>query len=204
MATREHAEIWVDPLCPWAWMTSRWLLEVERIRPVNVTVRVMSLAYLNRDRVMPPEYQSVLTEGWKPVRVLASARMLHGSESVRALYEQMGQRLHPGGRTLADIDAVIVESVGAAGLPPSLCDAAIDVALDEAVIKEHHLGVDQVGPDVGTPIVSVAGVAFFGPVVTPAPKGEDAGRLWDGVLLAASTPGFYELKRSRSEGPKFD
>lgn len=197
------AEIWVDPLCPWAWMTSRWLVEVERMRGIPLRIRVMSLAHLNRDRDLPAEYQPVLTEGWKPVRVLIAAQMHHGDDAVRALYDQMGERLHPGGRKLAEIDAVISESVRAAGLPESLSAAAVDASLDEAVIKEHHAGVDQVGNDVGTPIVSVKGVAFFGPVVTPAPRGDDALRLWDGVLLAAGTPGFYELKRSRTQGPDF-
>lgn len=197
------AEIWVDPLCPWAWMTSRWLVEVERLRGNPVQVRIMSLAYLNRDRDLPEEYRLVLTEGWKPVRVLMAAKMLYGDEAVRALYDQMGERIHPGGRKLTEIDAVIAESIAAAGLPDSLVNAANDTDLDQAVIKEHHAGVDQVGNDVGTPIVAVAGVAFFGPVVTPTPRGEDALRLWDGIVLAASTPGFYELKRSRTKGPDF-
>jgi hypothetical protein len=202
--TTSNAEIWVDPLCPWAWMTSRWLLEVEQIRPVNVTFRIMSLAYLNRDREMPESYQALLTDGWKPVRVLIAAGQQFGQQTVRDLYGEMGMRLHPGGKKLADIDEVIADSLSALGLSPSLAESAVDMSLDEAVIKEHEAGVDQVGTDVGTPIISVNGVAFFGPVVTPAPRGDDAARLWDGIILAASTPGFYELKRSRTQGPKFD
>ena len=198
------AEIWVDPLCPWAWMTSRWLMEVRRLRGIDVTVRVMSLAHLNRDREMPKEYQLVLTEGWKPVRVLAAAGMQHGDDAVRDLYEQMGLRLHPGGRKLEEIDEVIRESIAAAGLPDALNAAATDTSLDDAVIKDHDAAIDQVGGDVGTPVIAVNGVAFFGPVITPAPRGEDALRLFDGVVMAASTPGFYELKRTRKQGPKFD
>jgi hypothetical protein len=202
--TTSNADIWVDPICPWAWMTSRWLLEVEQTRPVKVTFRVMSLAYLNKDREMPPAYQAVKTEGWKPVRVLIAAGQQFGQEAVRNLYNEMGTRLHPGGKKLADIDEVIADSINALGLSPDLINAATDASLDEDLIKEHHAGVSQVGEDVGTPIISVDGVAFFGPVVTPAPRGEDALRLWDGIVLAASTPGFYELKRSRTQGPKFD
>jgi hypothetical protein len=202
--TTSNADIWVDPICPWAWMTSRWLLEVEQTRPVKVTFRVMSLAYLNKDREMPPAYQAVQTEGWKPVRVLIAAGQQFGHEAVRNLYNEMGTRLHPGGKKLADIDEVIADSINALGLSPELINAANDVSLDDDLIKEHHAGVDQVGEDVGTPIISVDGVAFFGPVVTPAPRGEDALRLWDGIVMAASTPGFYELKRSRKQGPKFD
>jgi hypothetical protein len=197
-------ELWVDPICPWAWMTSRWLAEVEQVRPVTVTYRVMSLAYLNRDREMPPEYDLVKTEGWKPVRVLAAVGQERGSTAVRNLYEQMGQRLHPGGRELKEIDAIIDEALVEVGLPSTFIAAATDPTFDDLVIREHHAGMDQVGTDVGTPVIAVGGAAIFGPVVTPAPKGEAAGRLFDGVMLVMQTPGFYELKRSRTTGPQFD
>jgi hypothetical protein len=117
------------------------------------------------------------------------------------LYTALGNRIHLQGR---DIDRqLIVEALEEVGLPAALADAADTTAYDEDLKKSHHAGMDQVGMDVGTPVVSVEGVAFFGPVVTPAPKGEAAGRLWDGVLLVAGTPGFYELKRTREKGPDF-
>ena len=194
-------DIWVDPICPWAWMTSRWLVEVERLGEVQVQFRVMSLAYLNRNTVMPPEYSAILTEGWKPVRVLTAARLQFGPASVRPLYEEMGKRIHLEGRGLEVIDGVIAEALAAAKLPVALAHAGVEV--DEELIREHHAGMDQVGTEVGTPVISVGGVAFFGPVVTPAPKGEAALQLWRGVLLVANTPGFYEIKRSRDVGPDF-
>ena len=195
-------EIWVDPLCPWAWVTSRWLCEVERLGEVEIQFRVMSLAYLNRNTEMPFEYSTLLTEGWKPVRVLTAARLKFGKESVRRLYEEMGKRIHLEGRGLDVIDQVIHEALEAANLPTSLANSGVEV--DEELILEHLAGIDLVGTDVGTPVISVGEVAFFGPVVTPAPMGEAALQLWRGVLLVASTPGFYEIKRSRDADPQFN
>jgi hypothetical protein len=194
-------DIWLDPICPWAWMTSRWLVEVERLGEVAAHFRVMSLAYLNRDKEMPPEYSAILTQGWKPVRTLTAARMQFGPEIVRPLYEAMGTRIHLESRGLDVIDEVITESLAALNLPPEMANAGEEV--DAELIREHHAGMDQVGTDVGTPVISTGGVAFFGPVVTPAPKGDAALQLWRGVMMVASTPGFYEIKRSRDKGPDF-
>ena len=198
---RTPVDFWFDPLCPWAWMTSRWMLEVEKVRPIAASFHVMSLAYLNQDKDIPEEYRRMLEPAWGPVRVAIAAAQAEGDDVLLPLYTAMGDRIHLEGRA---IDRPLVEeSLQEAGLPVSLADAMDDASYDEAVAKSHHRGMDQVGEDVGTPVISVGGVAFFGPVVTPAPKGEDAGRLWDGVLLVAATPGFYELKRSREKGPDF-
>ena len=198
----KSVEIWVDPICPWAWITSRWLTEVERLGEAEVQFRVMSLAYLNRNTEMPSEYNTILTEGWKPVRVLTGARLKFGKESVRRLYEEMGKRIHLEGRGLDVIDQVILEALEAAKLPAALATTGGEV--DEELIREHLSGIDLVGTDVGTPVISVGGVAFFGPVVTPAPMGEAALKLWRGVLLVAGTSGFYEIKRSRDADPQFN
>lgn len=194
-------DVWVDPLCPWAWITSRWLAEVERLGEARVNFRVMSLAYLNRDKEMPPEYSAILTDGWKPVRALTAARLEFGPEHVRPLYEAIATRIHLEKRGLDVIDEVIAEALAATGLPLSLASAGEEV--DAELIREHHAGMDQVGGEVGTPVISVGGVAFFGPVITPAPKGEAALQLWRGVQMVASTPGFFEIKRSRDKGPDF-
>lgn len=201
------ADFWFDPMCPWAWMTSRWILEVERVRNVQVRWNVMSLAVLNEGRDLPSEYVEIMKQAWKPVRVIIAAQQTSGEEVVLPLYTAMGTRMHPGGRQ--DVDAIIAESLAETGLPADLATAGEVDTYDEALRASHLRGISLVGEDVGTPVIGVPGadgdiIAFFGPVVTPAPKGEDAGRLWDGVVLVAATPGFFELKRSRTQGPVFD
>jgi protein-disulfide isomerase-like protein with CxxC motif len=200
---RVVADLWVDPLCPWAWMTSRWLLEVERVREIDVRFHVMSLAVLNSGREELSEgYKKLLSTGWGPVRVLIAAQQQHGDEVVRPLYDALGSRRHLGKQEFTR--ETIEEALAEAGLPLALADAAETDAYDEALELSHHAGMDQVGMDVGTPVISAGGVAFFGPVVSPAPKGEAAGKLWDGVLLVAGTDGFFELKRTRTREPIFD
>ena len=205
---REVADFWFDPSCPWAWLASRWILEVVQVRRVEVRFHLMSLAYLNEARwaaeteAVDPARLARRDANRRTVRVATAAVQRYGEECLSGLYTELGRRIHNRARP-ADPD-LVAEALAAAGLAADLLAAWDDADLDEAVKPSHHAGVDQVGLQVGTPVISVAGVAFFGPVVTPAPVGEDAGRLWDGVLLVASTPGFYELKRSRDVRPIFD
>jgi hypothetical protein len=196
------ADVWFDPVCPWAWMTSRWLLEVEQVRRVQPRWNVMSLSYLNQDKDVSDDYRALLDKAWGPVRACIAAAQAHGDDVLGPLYTALGRRFHNEGR---DKDrGTVEEALAEAGLPTSLADAMESTDYDDALRKSHHAGMDQVGLEVGTPVISVEGVAFFGPVVTPIPRGEAAGRLWDGVLLVAGTDGFYELKRSRDRDPIFD
>lgn len=194
------ADFWFDPSCPWTWITSRWLVEVEKVRPVTVRWHVMSLSVLNEGRDLPEHYVALMAKAWGPVRVLTAARLAHGDEVLAPLLTAIGTRLHPGKRS--DIDAVLTESLAEAGLPTELAAAAHTDAYDEALRASHGEAMDLVGDDVGSPVLAIDGVGYFGPVITPAPTGETAGRLWDGVAAMISVPGFYELKRSRTVDPQ--
>ncbi|MCX5201207.1 DsbA family protein [Streptomyces sp. NBC_00237] len=200
-------DFWFDPLCPWAWMTSRWMLEVEKVRPVEVHWHVMSLSVLNEGRDVPEQYREGLKKGWGPVRVVIAAQQLHGEDVTGSLYTALGTRIHNEGRGITD--EVIAEALAEVGLPADLLSYATSDTYDKELRASHQSGISLVGQDVGTPVIAVPGadgeqVAFFGPVVTPSPKGEAAARLWDGTLLVASTPGFFELKRTRTQDPIFE
>ncbi|MEU7007414.1 DsbA family protein [Streptomyces sp. NPDC046332] len=208
--SRTTADFWFDPLCPWAWMTSRWILEVEKVRPVDVRWKVMSLAVLNENKLdeLPAEYRDMLeTKAWGPVRVVVAAQQLHGDEVVGKLYTALGTRFHNNGE--GPTREAIAAALADVGLPADLADYADKDTYDTELRASHKEGIEKVGQDVGTPVISVPGadgdeVAFFGPVVTPTPRGEAAARLWDGTLLVAATPGFYEIKRTRTAAPSFE
>jgi hypothetical protein len=199
--------MWFDPRCPWAWITSRWLLEVEQVREVEVRFHVMSLAVLNEGRDLGERYNALMKSAWGPVRVCIAAEQKYGSHVLRPLYTAMGTRIHlQKQETDAEFYAAVLTEVG---LDPQLAAAADATEYDTALRSSHDAGMKPVGLDVGTPVIHAPGpdgeqVAFFGPVITPAPKGEAAGRLWDGCLLVAGTPGFYEIKRTREASPIFD
>ena len=198
-----RVDFWFDPICPWAWITSRWMLEVEKVRPVKVVWHVMSLSVLNENKEdLPERYRESMRTAWGPVRVLIAAEQAHGPEVLGPLYTALGTRFHQekAPRDRETISAALAE----AGLPADLADAMDSTDYDAAVRASHADGIDRVGYDVGTPVISVNGASVFGPVVSPIPRGEAAARLWDGFLLIAGTDGFFELKRSRTRDPIFD
>ena len=202
MTNKTPVEMWFDPLCPWAWLTSRWLMEVEQVRDVEVTWSVMSLAVLNSGRELSPDYESMMDRSWGPVRVIVASAREHGAEVIKPLYDEMGSRIHLGGEQ--DYLVVIAAALKEVGLPAELLRFATSDEADDAVRASHARAIALVGEEVGTPVIAMGGSAFFGPVVTPAPRGEAAGRLWDGWVLMAGTPGFFELKRTRTASPIFD
>ncbi|SER82284.1 DSBA-like thioredoxin domain-containing protein [Streptomyces sp. yr375] len=211
MSEKTPVDFWFDPLCPWAWMTSRWVLEVEKVRDIEVRWHIMSLAVLNENKLdeLPEQYREMLAvKAWQPVRVVTAAWQLHGAEVLGPLYTALGTRIHNNG------EGPTVEAIAGAlkdvGLPASLIEYAeqSDFEFDAQLRASHKEGIEKVGQDVGTPVIAVPGadgeqIAFFGPVVTPTPKGDEAARLWDGTLAVASVPGFYEIKRTRTQGPDF-
>lgn len=201
-STKETVDFWFDPLCPWAWMTSRWMLEVEKVRDVETVFHVMSLSVLNEDKDVPEQYREGIARGWSPVRLAIAIEQQHGSRAVRDFYTSIGTKHHVEKREFER--GLYEEVLSEIGLPVELADAADDTGLDDAVRASHQDGIERVGQEVGTPVISVDGVAFFGPVLSPAPKGEVAGRVFDGARLLAGYDGFYELKRTRTRGPIFD
>ncbi|MEV7604542.1 DsbA family protein [Paenarthrobacter sp. NPDC089322] len=200
--TVNKADFWFDPACPFAWITSRWIGEVEQVRGIETEWHVMSLSVLNEGRELPEEYQALMAESWGPVRVIIAAQELHGSSYVKPLYDAMGEQIHHEGNK--DRPSVIQKALAEVGLPAELARFADSEEYDAQLRASHEAGISLVGQDVGTPVVAFNGTAFFGPVLTRVPRGEEAGKIWDATVALAEYPHFFELKRSRTERPEFN
>jgi 2-hydroxychromene-2-carboxylate isomerase len=201
-APAERVDFWFDPTCPFTWNTSRWMGEVEKVRGIEVDWHVMSQSVLNEGRELPEAFQQRMDAAWAPVRVIIAAEALHGNQHVKPLFDAMGTRIHEGGRR--DFPAVIAESLAELGLPRELAGYGGTDEYDTQLRKSHQRAIDLVGDEVGTPVVAFNGTAFFGPVLTRIPRGEDAGAIFDAAVVLAGFPGFFEIKRSRTEAPQFD
>jgi len=203
-------DFWFDPVCPWTWLTSRWMLEVRKTKPVDITWHVMSLAVLNEGRLeqLPPQNRELMGRAWAPVGVLMAAQEAFGSWVLEPLYTALGTQyfLLDRPKTITTIRAALRE----AGLPQHLADAGDTVIYDRVLRCSHREGIELVGQEVGSPIIAIpdpcttAGkIAIFGPVVNPTPTGDLAARLWDSLLAIVAISGFYEIKRTRTVDPIF-
>ncbi len=202
MRMTQAVDFWFDPVCPWAWMASRWMLEVEQVRDVHTTFHVMSLSVLNEGRDLPADYRALMDKAWAPARVSIAVQEEYGSDKLREWYTAIGTRFHNLHMPLTQ--DTIKDALEAVGLPTSLAEVGLSDARDEALRASHHEGMDPVGDEVGTPVIRVNGMSLFGPVMSPAPKGEAAGDLFDGFVKVTAYPGFFELKRSRTADPIFE
>lgn len=200
----QSVRFWFDPACPFAWVTSRWITEVATVRDITVDFNVISLGVLNEDKQdqNDPGTKAI----WQGARTALAVRERHGTQKVAEFYTEAGTRIHNQGYGVDRYDEALPEALKAIGLSDAedILTASQDTSYDEGLRESTKTALSLVGNDVGTPIIAIGDSAFFGPVLTRIPRGEEAGKLWDGFEALVNYPYFYELKRSRSTSPEFD
>ena len=208
-------DFFFDPVCPWAWITSRWVVEVQQQREYDVDWRFISLKTINQDLTAEwytPEYRAGHMAGLYAHRVCDEVRLRHGNTQVGALYTALGTAFHNQKRRPeinAGPEAFMAEMLTSVGLPAELATHVDDESHDTYIEQDTELALSRTGRDVGTPIITfrpgtAREASFFGPVISNIPKGEDATRLWDAIETIAGATGMAELKRSLRSRPSFD
>ena len=209
-------DFFFDPVCPWAWITSRWVVEVQELRNYTVSWKFISLKILNQDKMdyasMPAGYKDVHSAGTSCLRVAAKARSVAGNDAVAKVYTALGFSLHNKQERelfVADIEGHIAGLLSQAGLPVEWALSANDESFDRLIADETAMGLERAGKDVGTPIITFSPgglkeASFFGPVISTIPRGEDATKLWDAIETIATSSDMAELKRSLRARPNFD
>ncbi len=209
-------DFFFDPVCPWAWITSRWVAEVQQLRQYDVQWKFISLKFLNEDKMdyskMPEGYAAIHAAGTNGLRVAARARAEQGNEACGAVYTALGTSLHKEQereKFVADPVAHIASLLTAAGLPAAWAESALDDSFDALIRTETELALERTGKDVGTPILTFRPggekeASFFGPVISTIPRGDEATKLWDAIETIATASGMAELKRSLRARPSFD
>lgn len=201
----QSVTFWFDCTCPFAWLTSRWIKEVEKVRDIEVTFEPMSLSVLNEGRDLDAGYMEMMEANWGPARVAAKIAV-EAPEKVDEFYTAMGTRIHTEGqggkKGFGAYDAIIEQALDDVSLPADFATVANTDEMDGTLKEFHNRGISEVGDEVGTPVVKFGHTAFFGPVITRVPTGEEAGELFDASVRLAQSPYFFELKRSRTEDPQ--
>lgn len=202
---KDTVEFYWDPVCPWCWITSRWMIDVGSQKQIQVNWKLFSLKKINAGRDIAKDFKILHEMGLRALRVAAAVRKEYGNEGIAKLYTVMGTRYH---HDKEDIDEpeVLDKILQTCGFAKQLADAVNKNAWDKMIAADMDQAIAKVGRDVGVPLIVLdggKGPGFFGPVFSPAPSGQAAVELWDAIIVAGRTPGFFELKRTREIGPQF-